>query len=76
MLLIVTGVFWRFLKVAVLAALVSPTARLPNDKPAGVNLVCAKAGEVRTNKDTRPKTARRKSVVQQVAGFKLEIVEE
>jgi hypothetical protein len=76
MLPIVRDVFWVFLKVAVLGLLVAPTATRPNDKLAGVNLLCATAGEPRTNKDTRAKTARQKSLVQQVAGFKLGIVEE
>jgi hypothetical protein len=39
MLLIVRGVFWVFLKVAVLGLLVVPAATLPNDKLTGVNLL-------------------------------------
>jgi hypothetical protein len=76
MLPIVRNVFWVFLKVAVLGWLVAPTATLPNDKLAGVNLLCAMAGEPRKNKDTRAKTARRKSLDRQVAGVKLGMVEE
>jgi hypothetical protein len=76
MLSIVRDVFWVFLKVAVLGLLLAPTATLPNDRLTGVNLLCATAGEPRTNKDTRAKTARRKSLVRQVAGVKLGMVEE
>ena len=49
--LIVTGVFWTFLNVAVLGLLAWPTAKLPNDSSAGDNLVCAKAGAMLSKKD-------------------------
>src|ERR1022692_3079714 len=71
MLLIVSGTFWVFLKVAVFGLLVAPTARLPNGKLAGIKLLCAKPGVVRTNKNTRAKTAWHGGFVQKVAGFKL-----
>ena len=59
MLLIVTGVFWRFLKVAVLGPLLAPSATLPKDKLAGVNLVCANPGKQRTSSDAAVRSARK-----------------
>jgi hypothetical protein len=53
----VMGVFWEFLNVAVWDELVSPTARLPNDKLTGVNLVCEKTGKGGRMKAKRAKIA-------------------
>jgi hypothetical protein len=64
MLLIVRGTVWLFLKVAVFGPLVSPTTWLPNDKVEGVKLACAKAGETKTRRDRRAKTAPQRSFVQ------------
>ena len=63
MVLIVTAVFCAFLKIAVLGLLVAPTARLPNERLAGVSLVCAKAEEPAAARNERDTTVLQSSFV-------------
>jgi hypothetical protein len=73
MLLIVSGPACLFFNVAVFATLATPTARLPKDSVAGVNVLWADADEPRTRRERRRTVPPKNSFVPYFAGLELEL---
>jgi hypothetical protein len=59
MLLIVSGTVCVFLNVAAFGTVATPTASLPNDRVAGVKVVCARADDTKISNSKTQKELRR-----------------